>query len=215
MFSDNYLHEFESMISKYRKTVCWQSEFKWERINQRTINLCKGFIDLFFDNQKDVYYKSLVVDNHTVDKKWDDPETRFYKWFYHLLCFSFGKYVEFRNRFIVVLDNRETKYKLPKLHEILNFGMCKEHSCAPNRIRSLEVDDSKENQFIQIADVLSGAIGYELNNCHKKKDASIYKKEMMVYIMERAGLKTFWKNTPPYAHSFSIWHLKLKKKKTP
>ena len=215
MFSEKFREGFESLISKYRNDICWKCEFKWERINKRTYDLCKGFVDLYFNNQNSVYYKALVIDRKFIDKSWDDYETRFYKWYYYLLCYSFGKYVNHNNKFVIVLDNRETKYKLSNLLKILNFGMCKAHSCAPNRIRSLEVDDSKKNQFIQIADVISGAIGYELNNYHQKNGASIYKKGMMSYILRKSGVTTFCINTPPSKHSFSVWHFKFNKKKTP
>jgi hypothetical protein len=207
----SHVTRIKDEINKFREEKGWFHEFKWEKVSRGDFELCKMFLDFYFANSSVMYYKALVIDTTQVDKSSDEKENIFYKWYYHLLCFSFGKYVK-NGRILVNLDQRDTKYKLATLKDILDRGLRKNFNCQFGCVSAIEPHDSKKNQFIQLADVLTGAIGYELNSWHEKPNASVCKVALMEHIKASVGLETFWRNTPPNEHKFSIWHFKIKRK---
>jgi hypothetical protein len=55
-----------------------------------------------------------------------------------------------------------------------------------------------------------GGIAFKLNGHDAKAGASPAKCDLLAYILQRAGIKDVFKDTPPSA-DFTIWHRKLKK----
>jgi len=66
--------------------------------------------------------------------------------------------------------------------------------------------DSKSSDFIQVADVIMGAIGYEMNGAHTRTDAKRSKVLLAEYIAKKAGLVNLQQPTPRSQRHFSIWH---------
>jgi len=54
-----------------------------------------------------------------------------------------------------------------------------------NWINNITPLDSKNSQFIQVIDVVMGAIGYYQNGLFEKKQASVSKVELMKYVFDR------------------------------
>ena len=88
---------------------------------------------------------------------------------------------------------------------------------APAFVKNISPIDSKHTPFIQITDVIMGAIGYLQNELFKRPEAKKAKVELMKYIFEKIALsgaikiegKKFYvaKST-----KFNIWLFKPNKK---
>ncbi len=89
---------------------------------------------------------------------------------------------------------------------MLNNGLMKEYGFAVGPVRSVQATDSKQSDLIQIADVLMGAIGYEMNGAHTRTGAKQSKVHLAEYIAQKAGLLNLQQPTPRSRHEFSIWH---------
>lgn len=214
VIADTDLPIYLRKIKEYREVEKWSHPFKWEKVPTKDIILAKykDFIDIFFDNPQDIFFKCLFVDRNSIDKNYGTSETRFYTLYYNLLLHSFGKYVEAGNTCLITLHRRATSYRLPTLLDTLNNGMRKTYKCNSNLVRNIQASDLKSSEMLQFADVLMGAVGYELNEYHTKGNASVGKTSLMKYIRQRAGLESFFTNTPKSKHNFSIWHFQYKSK---
>jgi len=197
-------------IGKYRNRVDWPHAFKWGKVSGGTkvVRVYKGFVDYLFDHPKELHYKSLVLDTSLVDKRRDDKETRFYKIYYQLLVNSFGAYANPNNPCDITLHQRITKYNLTTLKDILNNGMRKKYGCPANLILSIRHSSLENQELLQITDVLTGAIGFELHGYHRARGACAGKIELMNHILRRADLTTFANPTDWSKRNFSIWHFR-------
>ncbi|MFN8386715.1 MAG: DUF3800 domain-containing protein [Anaerolineales bacterium] len=210
VISDSDLPAYQTRIADFRKQEKWFHPFKCENVATKDIILekYKRFVDIFFDNPQDIFFKCLFVDRNTMNRNYGTSETRFYTLFYNLLVYSFGKYVESGNPCIITLHRRATNYKISTLKDILNNGMKKVYKCSNSLVRNVQASDLKSSEMLQFADVLMGAVGYELNGYNLVQGASRGKIALMEYIRQRAGLSSFFTNTHSNHHSFSIWHFK-------
>jgi hypothetical protein len=77
-------------------------------------------------------------------------------------------------------------------------------------VRRCQFRDSKKTDPLQVADILIGAIAYQLNGHDKAIGASPAKTELAQYIMKRAGIADIMKGTARVAR-FSVWPRKLQK----
>ncbi|MFQ5409045.1 MAG: DUF3800 domain-containing protein [Anaerolineales bacterium] len=73
-------------------------------------------------------------------------------------------------------------------------------------MRNIQATDSKDSDLIQIADVLMGAIGYEMNGAHTRTGAKRSKVLLAEHIAQKAGLVNLQQQTARSQKHFSIWH---------
>jgi hypothetical protein len=109
------------------------------------------------------------------------------------------------HRLYVYLDERSTKYKLDVLKIILNRGIRKEHSRTANVVKCIEPRDSKKCNVLQVADVIMGAIGFQINDCHCQPEASKAKIKLAEYIPRKARVTSLKHRTAPKRVDFEIW----------
>lgn len=199
----NVMGEF----AKLREDFGWgRAEFKWEKISPANANQFIRYIDRFFDLDRYIYYKAMSVDTSTIRRKYKGKEDIFYTLYYQLLTYSLCKYLPPDNPVHIVLHRRMTKYDLSELRRILNAGIASVNpGCSAALVKQLRHGDSIRYPLIQLVDVLTGAIGYELNGFHLVDRASQGKIDVMRHLLERAGLKTFATTTPRSQHKFSVW----------
>jgi hypothetical protein len=202
-------------IRKFRIDENWTHRFKWEKVPTKASLLSKyfRFLDFVFDKPHCLSFKCLFVDTTTFERGKDTEEVRFYKLYYNLLVHSFGKVIQPNNRCVVTFHRRTTTYKLGDLLHILNNGLRKKYSCSNNLVKAVESSDLRGSEMLQLADVLIGAIGYEINEYHLARGASLGKIKLMEYIKYRTGLQTFFESTPHYKKHFSIWNFKFNSRK--
>lgn len=210
--------EFNATMQNFRIEQNMHAELKWTKVSNQKVSEYKRFVDYFFalNNTDKLHFHSIVIDNHKVEHKRfskGNKELGFYKFYYQLLLYSFGK-IYCRNReddrFIVILDYRNTTYSLNTLKVVLNRGMKKKFSNSTNPFVAIEPRDSKESEIIQINDIILGAIGFQKNGYHLLAHARQAKKDLANYIASEAGMDNLCKNSPWGKKRFTIWNFKLK-----
>ncbi len=132
------------------------AELKWTRVSNSKLDYFKQLVDLFWDTEG-LNFRAMVVDKRQLDHKsfgqtHDD-------WYYKIY-FDMLKWILYPDRaFRVFLDEKDTRGvpKTRKLHEVL----CNSHQDF-NRdiIKTVETVRSSDVVLVQLADFLSGALGY-------------------------------------------------------
>jgi hypothetical protein len=186
------------------------AELKWTKVSDQKLNEYRALIDLFFSVNRVFHFKAIVVDTREIDHRRynkSDAELGFYKLMYQFLLHSFGPYLQPADRCIIFLDQRTTShYKLSTLWAILNNGLRKKYGLVHQPVRNIQAVNSKDNDLVQIADVLMGAIGYEMNGAHTRSGAKRSKVMLAEYIAQKANLVNLQQPTPRSQKQFSIWH---------
>lgn len=201
---------FAEAMKLYRDSQNMHAELKWTKVSGQKFNEYQALIDLFFSVNRLFHFKAIVVDTQEIDHRRynkGDAELGFYKLMYQFLLHSFGAQLRPADQCIVFLDQRTTShYKLSTLCAILNNGLRKKYSFLSWPVRNIQAVDSKQHDLIQIADLLMGAIGYEMNGAHVRTGAKRSKVLLAEHIASKAGLVNLQQQTPRSNKQFSIWH---------
>jgi len=156
-------------------------EMKWNKVSESKLKAYKRSVDVFWDKtllatareDKPLDYHCLFFDTtRTDDETYNDGdrELGFNKELYQAILRCAQRQ---RSSFLhVYIDDRgkgvDAAYQL-KI--ILNNSLAKKGDARPSPIRHLEFIDSKASNCLQLADVFTGAIAYELNG-HKDKEGA-------------------------------------------
>jgi hypothetical protein len=198
-------------IMKARHPQLPNGEAKWGKVSKAKLPAYKRIVDVLFDNLDDYQFHSLFVDTTQQDHKRfndGDSETGFNKEIYQLA--NKVSQIYSKRYFHIYPDYRDTKNTPEELRVILCLGAAKRGDKRDWPVRRCQFRDSKLTIPLQLADILIGAIAYQMNGHHKAKDANPAKVELAEYIMKRAGIADITKGTARVAR-FSVWPRKLRK----
>jgi hypothetical protein len=205
---------FQQAMNLFRQSRNMQAELKWTKVSDQKVKEYFALMDLYFSLSHSFPFKAIVVDTQEIDNRRfnkNDPELGFYKLMYQFLLNGFGAYLTPADQCLIFLDQRTTsKYKLSTLCAILNNGLKKKYGLADRPVRNIQPLDSKKSDFIQVADILMGAIGYEMNSAHTRTNAKQAKIALAEAIAQKAGLLNLQQPTPRNSRHFSIWHFHFK-----
>ncbi|MFH1855945.1 MAG: DUF3800 domain-containing protein [Candidatus Omnitrophota bacterium] len=134
------------------------SEIKWNKVSASKVDFYIDLINYFFDKNNDTCFRCVVVEKSKVNlvKYHDaDAELGFYKFYYQLL----HHWILDFNTYAIYLDIKTSRVKnrLKILHQCLN------RANLSSEIKILQALPSHENIFIQIADLLLGAVNAKFN----------------------------------------------------
>ena len=174
-------------IKEIKKKHHFYAEIKWTNVSRSKLQFYLELIDYFFDTD----LKFRAIGEHKEYIQLEEPNTTFddfyYKMYYRLLNYK----VDTTDHYNVYLDIKDTwsNTKANRLRDILNvqFGVFRKVQC----IRS------EESLLLQMADLLMGAIAYEINVPEKRSGA---KEKVLAQIK---------KHCPDLAHSNSSNKLNL------
>lgn len=133
-------------------------EIKWSKVSNSKYEFYKELLDYFFDT--DIRYRAVVIKKQQIRDNipGQDYDTFYYKMYYYLLNHNKNSNYKYN----VFLDIKDTlsAYKVQKLKEILNtkYGVF-------NIVQNIR---SHESVLLQLADLITGIIAYNLNDENKK-----------------------------------------------
>lgn len=146
-------------ISKIQREYFINGELKWIKTSAKTLDFYKKlFLYLFSLGNKVFNYRCIIVKKDEVDyDKFHsgDKELAFYKFYYQLL----KNRLDEGKKYYIFLDFKPSKSKdrvrrIGEFLELVNQDVI---------IKHIQAYSSVDNIFIQIADILTGAVGYERN----------------------------------------------------
>lgn len=154
----NQIKRHTERINYLKEKHHYYGEIKWSNVSGSQLQFYKDLLDYFFDT--DLRFRSVIVEKCKINNNayGQDYDTFYYKMYYYLL--NHKKNSEYT--YNVYLDIKDTlsAHKVNKLKEILNvkFGV----------FRNVQNIRSHESILMQLADFLTGAVSYHLNDPNKK-----------------------------------------------
>lgn len=187
----------KNKINYLKKKYEIHGEVKWTKVSPMSLEFYKEVLNYFFENEN-LRFRCIVVDSHKLDlKKYhnSDGELGFYKFYYQLL----NKWIEGNEVYRIYLDNKSNKdgNRLHELKSILN-------KVSFSSIESVLSVNSNESIFVEIVDILIGAVGYKYNNCGRSEA-----KNTLVEIIEN-NIGGPISGTAPTERKFNVFKIILK-----
>lgn len=158
--------EIKKKVKDIRNKHQIKGELKWIKTSQKTMPFYLDIFNYLFSlDYQDFNYKCIVVKKEDIDyEKYheSDKDLAFYKFYYQL----FKNKLHNDKKYYIFLDFKPSKSKgriirIKKFLEMVNEGV---------KIKHIQSYSSKENDFIQLADILTGAVGYEKNYSKNSKN---------------------------------------------
>lgn len=192
----NQLQRHNERIKVLKEKHHFFGEIKWSNVSASQFEFYKELIDYFFDT--DISFRAIIVkkekvNNEGFDQDFDDF---YYKMYYQLLIHK--KDVNYA--YNVYLDIKDTlsAHKVQRLKDILNTKM--------GVFRNVQNIHSRESIMMQLADLLLGALSYNLNNTAKTVNA---KKSLIERIRHHSG-QPLEKSTSPSENKLNLFFIELR-----
>ncbi len=166
---------------KEKHGLGWHRELKWNKVSDKKIDFYLDAVDFFFDTN-DLHFRGLVAQNKEQLQHGafdgQDHDTWYYKMYFTMLKQVFRE----QNRYHIYLDIKDTRggRKVRKLHDVVCNSL---YDFDRNIIERFQLMRSEESEFIQLADLLIGALAY----FHRGLRASEAKQAVIKRIQERSG----------------------------
>lgn len=149
----------------------------------------------------DFEFRAVVVDKSQIDEKRADYSFNdfYFRMYFQLLHTK----VDFQNRYNVFLDIKDTcsGEKLEKMKKIMSYN---------SSIGTLQFIPSRESVFIQLADVLMGAINYNLRIQKGDVKGNVIAKLKLIEKIKRHSNISLNTTTPLSRNKFNLFFITLK-----
>jgi hypothetical protein len=158
----NQVKRHTERLKELKEKHHYYGEIKWSNVSKSQFHFYKELIEYFFDTE--LTFRAVVVDKHKVHTNGnDDFDTFYYKMYYYLL--NHNKNVEYAYNVYLDIKDDLSAYKVNKLKEILNtkYGV----------FRNVQNIRSHESLLMQLNDLITGAISYNLNASTKQVTAKL------------------------------------------
>lgn len=193
----NQIEMAKTQIKEIRERHNFKGEMKWTNVHEATYPMYKDLVDYFF--MTDLNFRAIIVDKSQIDESRPDYTSNdfYYRMYYQLL----HNEMNLENNYNVYLDIKDTcsSKKLTKLKDILKWN---------SSITKLQFVRSHESCFVQLADVIMGAVNYNLR--YEKRDLegkSLAKMKLVEKIKEHGPIT---RTTPLNNKKFNLFFIKLK-----
>ncbi len=186
-------------IKAIKRKFNYTDELKWTNVHSATYKVYAELLDWFFMN--DLEFRAVVVDKSQIDEKRADYSFNdfYFRMYFQLLHTK----VDFQNRYNVFLDIKDTcsGEKLEKMKKIMSYN---------SSIGTLQFIPSRESVFIQLADVLMGAINYNLRIQKGDVKGNVIAKLKLIEKIKRHSNISLNTTTPLSRNKFNLFFITLK-----
>lgn len=186
-------------IKAIKRKFNYTEELKWTNVHSGTYKVYAELVDWFFMN--DLEFRAVVVDKSQIDEQRADYSFNdfYFRMYFQLLHTK----VDFQNRYNVFLDIKDTcsGEKLEKLKKMMSYN---------SSIGTLQFIPSRESVFIQLADVLMGAINYNLRIQKGDVKGNVIAKLKLIEKIKRHSNISLNTTTPLSRNKFNLFFITLK-----
>lgn len=187
--------EIKAIKAKYN----YKDELKWTNVHNATYKVYAELIDWFFMN--DLEFRAVIVDKSQIDESRADYTFNdfYFRMYFQLLHTK----VDFQNTYNVYLDIKDTcsSEKLETLNRIMSYN---------SSIGKLQFIRSHESVFIQLSDVLMGAINYNLRIEKGDVQGKVIAKRKLIDKIKKHCNISLSKTTPLSSKKFNLFFISLK-----
>ena len=180
----------------------FKGELKWTNVHEATLAMYQELVDYFF-SISDLNFRAIIVDKSQIKDK-DNGQSyedfyfkMYYQLIHHQLDFSFTY-----NLFLDIKDTCSHK-KLARLKDIL---------CNTTPIRTCQFVRSHEVVLLQLADVLMGAVNYNLRVKKRRLEGRNTAKSKIVAKIKKNSDCSLEYTSNKSARKFNLFFINLEKK---
>lgn len=194
------IKEAKKAINDIKDKHGFTGEMKWSNINTKTLPMYEELVEFFF--RSNLKFRAIVVRKDEID------ETRagytfndfYFRMYYQLLHHPM---MDAANTYNVYFDIKDTcsHLKLRKLKEILGIS---------SNVRNFQFMKSHESHFIQLADVIMGAVNYNLRMEDGNIPGTSESKKRVIDLVKRYSNLSLVKSTYKGEEKFNLFFIKLK-----
>lgn len=177
----------------------YNEEFKWTNVHDATYKVYAELIDWFFMN--DLEFRAVVVDKSQINET--RPEYTFNDFYFRMYFQLLHTKVDFQNTYNVYMDIKDTcsSEKLDTLKKIMSYN---------SSIGRFQFIRSHESVFIQLADVLIGAINYNLRIEKGDVSGKVLAKRKIIEKIKKHSNISLNTTTPLSRKKFNLFFISLK-----
>lgn len=186
-------------IKAIKSRHSYDEEFKWTNVHDATYKVYAELIDWFFMN--DLEFRAVVVDKSQIDET--RPEYTFNDFYFRMYFQLLHTKVDFQNTYNVYMDIKDTcsGEKLETLKKIMSYN---------SSIGRFQFIRSHESVFIQLADVLIGAINYNLRIEKGDVSGKVLAKRKIIEKIKKHSNISLNTTTPLSRKKFNLFFISLK-----
>ena len=208
------LQKINRDIDEYRRLYNMHAELKWEKISSQKESEYKSIINYFFEINRigRAHFHSLIVPYSRFDHKCinlNDKMLSLHKMFYQLILHRFCRLYGRNGNELFIHPDLSTKPLCGDVCRMLNRAVRSYYAIAKNPVKAVEPRDSAACNFLQLNDVILGAISAQRNQRHLRVGSREAKRRLAEYVLQQSGLPSYENDTPLVTPSgFTVWNLR-------
>lgn len=188
-------NEIKAIKTKHNYT----EELKWTNVHEATYKVYAEIVDWFFMN--DLEFRTVIVDKTQIDES--RPDYTFNDFYFRMYFQLLHTKVDFQDTYNVYIDIKDScsSEKLQTLKKIMNYN---------SSIGRFQFIRSHESVFIQLADVLMGAINYNLRIERGDVAGTVIAKRKLIEKIKKHSNISLNATTPLSRKKFNLFFITLK-----
>lgn len=182
-------------IMELKKKHNFYGEIKWSNVSRSKLSFYMELLDYFFDT--DLKFRAVGVEKAKI--RCEDFQLTYDDFYYRMYYVLLNHEIDTLDHYNVYLDIKDTLSagKVRRLREILNvrYGV----------FRNVQNIISRESVLMQLADLIMGAIAYNVNDSKKQNKAKV---ALIDKIKKHANLSDL--NSTNYSEKLNLFFINLK-----
>ncbi len=199
MVAYNQMNFIKKNIIDLRSKYKFKGEIKWNNVSESMYPFYAEIVELFFSSN--LNFRAVIVDKSQIDNSRQEYTFNdfYFRMYYQLLHHK----MDMQNTYNVYFDIKDTcsQCKLHKLRDILRYNAA---------IRNFQFIRSYESCFMQIADLLMGAINYNLRIQAKNIEGKVSAKLKLIEKIQSQTQSQLRASTKKGASKFNLFFIDLK-----
>lgn len=197
--ASNQIKICKEQIKAIKAKHGYDGELKWTNIHDKTFEMYKELVEYFF--MTDMNFRAVIVDKSQIDET--RPEYTFNDFYFRMYFQLLHHEIDLENTYNIYFDIKDTcsQKKLRKLKDILKWNAS---------IRNFQFVRSHESSFLQLADVLMGAINYNLRMERGDIEGKVVAKRKIVEHINNHTSISLKRTSPLSAKKFNLFFITLK-----
>lgn len=197
--ASNQIQLAKKQIKQIKLEHNFEGEMKWNNVCSKTFPFYSEIINYFFSN--DMLFRAVVVDKNQIDN--NRPDYSFNDFYFRMYYQLLHHKTDMENTYNVYIDIKDTRSqgKLHKLKDLLKYN---------SSINNFQFINSKESIFVQLADLLMGAINYKLRVEKGNIGGKVEAKLKIIQKIKSHTQLTLNKSTSKDFHKFNLFFICLK-----
>lgn len=184
-------------------------ELKWGKISRTKLEVYKELLEYVWDKRPVVHFNAFVVRRSSLDH-WKLHGTSYNQALDNVQAEHISQmicaHIQHGHRCDIYIDERQTLPALAAMQRHCNHLLSLEWDYPDETIRSIRSIDSHDSQLLQIADVLMGAIAFDINGLAFEENASPAKVEAMRFVQNLVGVSDFRQPIDYGSSQFAVWY---------